>query len=84
MLVQEQGGRVTNALAWCLATPPGWWPAVANDHQRETYLLPTVAGRREECYAITEEDAGSDVSDLAGDRRAATATTTSSTARSGT
>jgi acyl-CoA dehydrogenase len=64
VLVQEQGGRVTNALAWCLSTPPGWWPAVANDHQRDTYLLPTVEGRREECYAITEEYAGSDVSDL--------------------
>ncbi|HEY3527732.1 MAG TPA: acyl-CoA dehydrogenase family protein [Nocardioides sp.] len=64
VLVQEQGGRVTNALAWCLATPPGWWPAVANDHQRDTFLLPTIEGRREECYAITEEYAGSDVSDL--------------------
>ena len=64
VLVQEQGGRVTNALAWCLTTPPGWWPAVANDHQRQTYLVPTIEGRREECYAITEEFAGSDVSDL--------------------
>jgi acyl-CoA dehydrogenase len=64
VLVQEQGGRVTNALAWFLTTPPGWWPAVANDHQRETYLIPTIEGRREECYAITEELAGSDVSDL--------------------
>jgi alkylation response protein AidB-like acyl-CoA dehydrogenase len=64
VLVQEQGGRVTNALAWCLTTPPGWWPAVANDHQRETFLVPTIEGRREECYAITEEYAGSDVSDL--------------------
>jgi acyl-CoA dehydrogenase len=64
VLVQEQGGRVTNALAWCLTTPPGWWPAVANEHQRETYLVPTIEGRREECYAITEEFAGSEVSDL--------------------
>jgi acyl-CoA dehydrogenase len=64
VLVQEQGGRVTNALAWCLSTPPAWWPAVANDHQLETWLLPTVRGTREECYAITEEYAGSDVSDL--------------------
>jgi alkylation response protein AidB-like acyl-CoA dehydrogenase len=64
VLVQEQGGRVTNALAWCLTTPPGWWPAVANDHQREHFLVPTIQGRREECYAITEEYAGSDVSDL--------------------
>ena len=45
------------------AARPGG-PTVANDHQRETYLLPTVEGRREECYAITEEYAGSDVSDL--------------------
>jgi acyl-CoA dehydrogenase len=65
VLVQEQGGRVTNGLAWCLTTPPGWWPAVANEHQRETFLIPTVQGHREECYAITEEDAGSDVSELA-------------------
>jgi alkylation response protein AidB-like acyl-CoA dehydrogenase len=64
VLVQEQGGRVTNALAWCLTTPPAWWPAVADDHQRETWLLPTVRGELEECYAITEEYAGSDVSDL--------------------
>ncbi len=64
VLVQEQGGRVTNALAWCLTTPPGWWAPVANDHQRETYLIPTVEGRREGCYAITEEYAGSDLSDL--------------------
>ncbi len=64
VLVQEQGGRVTNGLAWCLHTPPAWWPAVANDHQRETWLLPTVRGEKQECYAITEEYAGSDVSDL--------------------
>ena len=44
VLVQEQGGRVTNGLAWCLATPPSWWPEVANDHQRERWLLPTVRG----------------------------------------
>jgi acyl-CoA dehydrogenase len=64
VLVQEQGGRVTNALAWCLTTPPAWWPAVANDHQLETWVRPTIGGHREECYAITEEFAGSDVSDL--------------------
>jgi alkylation response protein AidB-like acyl-CoA dehydrogenase len=64
VLVQEQGGRVTNALAWCLTTPPQWWGPVANDHQRETYLVPTIEGRREGAYAITEEYAGSDISDL--------------------
>ncbi|GAA2149156.1 acyl-CoA dehydrogenase family protein [Nocardioides koreensis] len=65
VLVQEQGGRVTNGLAWCLATPPSWWPEVANDHQRERWLLPTVRGELQECYAITEEGAGSDLTDLA-------------------
>jgi len=69
VLVQEQGGRVTNGLAWCLHTPPAWWPAVANDHQRERWLLPTVRGEMQECYAITEEYAGSDVSDLAATAR---------------
>ncbi len=78
--MQEQGGRVTNALAWCLATPPGWWPEVANDGPARDLAGADHRGEREECYAITEEFAGSDVSDLAGDGCAATATTTSSTA----
>jgi alkylation response protein AidB-like acyl-CoA dehydrogenase len=64
VLVQEQGGRVTNALAWMLATPPAWWPEVASDLARERWLLPTVRGEKAECYAITEEFAGSDVSEL--------------------
>jgi len=29
VLVQEQVGRVTNALAWAASTPPSWLPAVA-------------------------------------------------------
>ncbi len=49
---------------WLLTTPPAWWCAVADTHQRETWLLPTVRGDREECYAITEEHAGSDLADL--------------------
>ncbi len=43
VLIQEQVGRVTNGLAWVVATPPSW------------------LGERSECYAITEEGAGSDV-----------------------
>ena len=61
VLVQEQVGRVTNALAWAVSTPPSWLPAVATPDQTERYVLPAVRGEREECYAITEEDAGSDV-----------------------
>jgi acyl-CoA dehydrogenase len=61
VLVQEQVGRVTNALGWVAATPPSWFPPVATEDQVERYLKPTVRGEREECYAITEEGAGSDV-----------------------
>ncbi|MGD0704937.1 MAG: acyl-CoA dehydrogenase family protein [Trebonia sp.] len=61
VLVQEQVGRVTNALGWVAATPPSWFPPVATGEQTERYLKPTVRGEREECYAITEASAGSDV-----------------------
>src|ERR1022692_1825155 len=61
VLIQEQVGRVTNALAWVVATPPSWLPAVATADQLERYVLPAARGEREECYAITEEGAGSDV-----------------------
>jgi alkylation response protein AidB-like acyl-CoA dehydrogenase len=61
VLVQEQVGRVTNALAWAASTPPSWLPAVATPDQTERYVRPAIRGEREECYAITEEDAGSDV-----------------------
>ncbi len=61
VLVQEQVGRVTNALGWVAATPPSWFPPVATADQVERYLAPTVRGEREECYAITEEGAGTDV-----------------------
>lgn len=64
VLVQEQGGRVTNALGWVLATPPRWWVDVATAEQRDRWLLPTVRGELTECYAITEEHAGSDVAAL--------------------
>ena len=60
-LVQEQVGRVTNALGWVAATPPSWLPAVATPDQVERYVRPSIEGEREECYAITEEGAGSDV-----------------------
>jgi acyl-CoA dehydrogenase len=64
VLVQEQMGRVTNALGWVASTPPSWLPEVATAHQIERWLRPTVSGDREECYAITEEGAGSDVDDI--------------------
>ena len=69
VLVQEQVGRVTNGLAWAAHTPPQWWADVATDYQRERWLLPAVRGEKHEAYAITEEFAGSDVSDLAATAR---------------
>jgi acyl-CoA dehydrogenase len=61
VLVQEQVGRVTNALAWVATTPPSWLPRVATPFQMEKFVRPSILGEREECYAITEEGAGSDV-----------------------
>jgi acyl-CoA dehydrogenase len=61
VLIQEQAGRVTNALAWVAGTPPSWLPAVATPYQLERFVIPAIRGDREECYAITEEGAGSDV-----------------------
>src|SRR3984957_11585307 len=61
VLVQEQMGRVTNALGWVAATPPSWLPGGASPDQVERYVRPAIRGEREECYAITEEGAGSDV-----------------------
>lgn len=61
VLIQEQMGRVTNALGWVAATPPSWLPEVASADQIERYVRPAIRGEREECYAITEEGAGSDV-----------------------
>jgi acyl-CoA dehydrogenase len=60
-LVSEQLGRVTNALGWVVHTPPAWAPGVVSDEQLERWIAPTVRGERSECYAITEEGAGSDV-----------------------
>lgn len=61
VLVQEQLGRATNALGWVVHTPAGWLPKVATPYQLERWVVPTIRGERRECYAITEEGAGSDV-----------------------
>ena len=61
VLVSEQIGRVTNALGWCVHTPPAWAPAVVSPLQLERWIAPAVRGERHECYAITEAGAGSDV-----------------------
>jgi len=68
-LVSEQIGRVTNGLGWVVHTPPGWAPGVVSDHQLDTWIKPSIVGERHECYAITEEGAGSDVDALAATAR---------------
>jgi acyl-CoA dehydrogenase len=60
-LVSEQIGRVTNALGWVVHTPPAWASAVVSQEQLDRWIAPSVRGERSECYAITEEGAGSDV-----------------------
>jgi alkylation response protein AidB-like acyl-CoA dehydrogenase len=69
VLVQEQGGRATNALGWVLGTPPSWFPPVATPEQIERYVVPGIRAEKEECYAITEEGAGSDVGAIAATAR---------------
>jgi acyl-CoA dehydrogenase len=68
-LVSEQIGRVTNGLGWCVHTPPAWAPAVVSEHQMRTWIEPTIRGEMHECYAITEEGAGSDVDAIAATAR---------------
>ena len=69
VLVQEQVGRATNALGWMVSTPPQWFPPVATPHQLEKWVIPGVRGEASECYAITEEGAGSDVDAIAATAR---------------
>jgi acyl-CoA dehydrogenase len=69
VLVSEQIGRPTNALGWCVHTPPAWAPAVVTPMQMERWIAPTVRGEMSECYAITEEGAGSDVDAIAATAR---------------
>jgi acyl-CoA dehydrogenase len=61
VIVQAVLGRLTNAL-WDLV----WRPANALRHctaaQRERFLIPAINGRRRDCFAVTEPDAGSDPS----------------------
>jgi acyl-CoA dehydrogenase len=64
VIVQMSLGRLTNAL-WDAV----WRPANALRHctaaQRERYLVPAIDGRRRDCFAVTEPDAGSDPSRIA-------------------
>ncbi|HEX6119029.1 MAG TPA: acyl-CoA dehydrogenase family protein [Dongiaceae bacterium] len=60
-VVQEQTGRVTNALSWRFSNVQRWMVEACSPYQIETWVKPLIAGQRHECYAITEAEAGSDV-----------------------
>ena len=64
MLVEEQWGRVTGAL-WDVPWRPSIPLAAGTDEQKERFLLPACRGERRDAYAITEADAGSDVTMVA-------------------
>jgi len=64
VIVQEQLGRLTNAL-WDMVWRPANALRACDDAQRERYLLPGIRGERRDCVAVTERDAGSDPSVIA-------------------
>jgi butyryl-CoA dehydrogenase len=59
VVVSEQLGRLTNAL-WDTVWRPANALRACDAAQRERYLLPCIRGERRDCYAVTEEGAGSD------------------------
>jgi alkylation response protein AidB-like acyl-CoA dehydrogenase len=58
--VAEQLGRVTNALGWCYGEAQSWMFEASTEDQIARHILPITRGEVHLCYAITEEDAGSD------------------------
>jgi alkylation response protein AidB-like acyl-CoA dehydrogenase len=62
--VYEQLGRVTNALSWCYPEPQSWMFEAFSPDQITRFAKPMMEGRRHVCYAITEEFAGSDPSEI--------------------
>lgn len=60
--IMAELGSVTNALGWCFAEAQGWMFDACDAGQIDRYILPMTRGAVHLCYAITEEDAGSDPS----------------------
>jgi acyl-CoA dehydrogenase len=59
VLVQEELGQLTNAL-WDVVWRPANALRACTAAQRERYLEPAIRGERRDCYAVSEEQAGSD------------------------
>jgi acyl-CoA dehydrogenase len=61
VLVQEELGVLTNAL-WDVVWRPASALRACTPEQRRRWLEPAIRGERRDCYAVTEERAGSDAS----------------------
>jgi acyl-CoA dehydrogenase len=61
VLVQEELGRLTNAL-WDTVWRPANALRACTPAQRDEYLIPGIRGERRDCFAVTEAEAGSDPS----------------------
>src|ERR671910_197168 len=64
VLVQEELGQLTNAL-WDTVWRPANALRACTASQREESLLPAIRGERRDCFAVTEEGAGSDPARIA-------------------
>ena len=64
VILEEQVGRLSNCL-WSALWRPSNVLIHATPAQRRRYVEPNIRGEFRGCYAITEPDAGSDVSSLA-------------------
>jgi acyl-CoA dehydrogenase len=61
VVVQEELGKATGAL-WDVVWRPSMPLKFCTEEQKDAYLRPACRGERRDAYAITEADAGSDVS----------------------
>lgn len=71
VVIWEQLGRVTNALCWVVPEAHAWMFEACTPEQIERYVKPMMLGKRRECYAITEAEAGSDPDAIAATARRA-------------
>lgn len=63
--IEEEGGRATNGLGFAVVDrgPAELWE-IASPDQRARWVAPVIAGEYREAWAVTERDAGSDLSGI--------------------
>jgi alkylation response protein AidB-like acyl-CoA dehydrogenase len=47
-VIQEEIGKVTNALGWCYSSTPPWMVAACSPFQMEKWVKPNIRGERHE------------------------------------